>query len=201
MTASETGTFKIFRALPADAPRVAGTIGTSFQDLAFAHWLVPDQAQRLATMKANMAIWAELALDHGMVDVIGDFDAVAVWFEQPSNDEPRDYQQRLDAACGPYADRFRQLDAAFAAHHPHEPHHHLAFLAVLPEWQGQGLGTALLQHHHADYPDTACYLEASSAGSRELYRRHGYQPRNEDLTLPDGPPYWPMWRSPAAPSH
>jgi len=198
----ETGTFRIFRASPQDVPRVAGTIATSFQHLAFASWLVPDQARRLAVMEANMTIWAEFALEHGMVDVIGDFDAVAVWFEQPSNAEPRDYQRRLDDACGPYAARFRQLDEMFAAHHPHEPHHHLAFAAVLPDWEGKGLGSALLNHHHTDNPGTACYLEASSARSRELYRRHGYTPRKHYLALPDdGPLWWPMWRDPAGPSH
>ncbi|HEX5493068.1 MAG TPA: GNAT family N-acetyltransferase [Mycobacteriales bacterium] len=88
----------------------------------------------------------------------------------------------------------------FEAHHPSEPHHYLAFLAVRPERQGAGLGSALLRHHHArlDRTGVAAYLEASSPRSRELYLRHGYRPRGEPFTVPDGTPFWPMWRTPSA---
>jgi hypothetical protein len=54
------------------------------------------------------------------------------------------------------------------------PHHHLALLAVSPAHQHRGPGTA---------------------GSRRLYARHGYR-AGEPFQLPDGAPFWPMWREP-----
>lgn len=81
---------------------------------------------------------------------------------------------------------------------PEEPRHHLALLAVDPARQGGGLGSTLLRHHHAtlDGNGTPAYLEASSPGSRDLYRRHGYELR-ETFALPDGTKFWPMWRPPS----
>lgn len=185
----------IIQARPGHAPRVASTIAAAFQHLAVAGWLVPDQKMRYPTLRADMLIWAEHALTHGMVDVADDFDAVAVWLPQPSNAEPDHYDRRLEKACGQYTPRFRQLDEAFAAHHPHQPHHHLAFLATRPDRQGDGLGTALLNHHHNAYPEVDCYLEASSPQSRDLYLKHGYHQLEPELKLPDdGPVMYPMWR-------
>jgi hypothetical protein len=41
------------------------------------------------------------------------------------------------------------------------------------------------------------YLNAGSARSRELYRRHGFEVM-EEFSLPDdGPPLWRMWRVPS----
>ena len=39
------------------------------------------------------------------------------------------------------------------------------------------------------------YLEASCERNRELYLRHGFELRAE-LTLPEGPTLWLMWRDP-----
>lgn len=181
---------------PDEAPLAANIIADAFQHLDVAAWLVADADQRRAVVERNMTIWTEHALKHGIVSVTIDHVGIAVWF--PTNDplpDPDDYDERLDNMCAPYGDRFRQLDATFAVHHPHgEPHHHLAFLAVRPGHQGEGIGSALLRQHHEMYPDVAMYLEASSRESRALYLRHGYLDRGR-FTLPeDGPPLWAMWR-------
>jgi GNAT superfamily N-acetyltransferase len=183
---------------PAVAAIAAEIIADAFQHLAVSAWLVPDAdagAVR-AVLELDMAIWTEYALLHGMVDLTGDRSAVAVWFPAGGDPlpEPVDYDARLAAATGRYLARFRALDTAFEANHPHgEKHHHLAFLAVRPGYQGRGIGSALLRHHHARYPTVPAYLEASSRRSRALYLRHGYVGRGE-FTLPDGPPMWPCWR-------
>jgi predicted N-acetyltransferase YhbS len=79
-----------------------------------------------------------------------------------------------------------------------EPHHYLAFLAVRPSRQCRGIGSALLDRHHARLDDAGvpAYLEANHPRNRELYLRHGYRDRAE-IQLPDGgPAVWPMWREP-----
>jgi GNAT superfamily N-acetyltransferase len=198
----------IRRATPDDATMVAELVAAAFAPLDAVAWLVPDEAVRSRIMTANFRIFVDHAIEHGHIDVIDDSvpspnggdPAAAVWFPRTGPlPEPPDYERRLAAACGPWTSRFEVLDELFEENHPAEPHHHLALLAVRPDRQGAGLGSALLRHHHAtlDGSGTAAYLEASSTGSRDLYLRHGYEPR-EPFTLPDGTPFWPMWRPPAA---
>ena len=198
--ASELTRYRVVQAGPGDDAVAAEIIADAFQHLDVAAWLVPDAGAARAVLERDMRIWTEYALRHGMVDLIGDLSAVAVWFPAGGDPlpEPDDYDARLAVATGPHLPRFRALDIAFEAHHPHgDRHHHLAVLAVRPGHQGRGIGSALLRHHHARYPDMPAYLEASSRRSRALYLRHGYVGRGE-FTLPDGPPMWPCWRPASA---
>ncbi len=189
----------VVRATHADADLAADLIAEAFAGLDATAWLVPDPSERRAVLRDNFRIFVDHALEHGEVHLADGGTGVAVWFfadrEIP---QPADYDQRLAEACGVNADRFAVLDTLFADNHPHEAHHHLAFLAVRPERQGAGIGTALLAHHHArlDEHSMPAYLDASSTGSRELYARHGYELR-EPFRLPDGTAFWPMWRPPA----
>lgn len=174
---------------------VAELIATAFAGLEAVPYLVPEPAERVGVLTANFRIFVEYAMEHGEVDVIDEGPAAAVWIARTAElPEPPDYDERLAEATGECVDRFRVLDALFDKHHPHEPHHHLAFLAVHPEHQGRGMGTALLDHHHATLGGVAAYLEASSTRSRDLYLRHGYQLRTP-FALPNGALFWPMWRS------
>jgi ribosomal protein S18 acetylase RimI-like enzyme len=183
---------------PDDAAVAADIIADGFAALDAATWLVGDPRQRRDVLARDMLIWTEHALKHGMVNLTEDHNAVAVWFPMAEPiPEPADYDDRLDAACGEWADRFRQLDTTFEANHPHgKAHHHLAFLSVRAGHQGGGVGSALLLHHHERYPEIAMYLEASSLGAKRLYQRHGYLDEGR-FDLPDGPPFWAMWRPPS----
>ncbi|MBF8188657.1 GNAT family N-acetyltransferase [Nonomuraea sp. K274] len=186
------------RATAEDAGQVAELIATAFAELRSVAYLVPDRRERHKVLTANFRIFVDHALEHGEVHVIDDGPAAAVWLPHTSElPEPADYDRRLDEATGEWASRFRELDALFESNHPAEPYHHLAFLAVHPDCQNQGLGTALLRHRHDRLDGARAYLEASSVRSRDLYARHGYQPL-EPFALPDGTLFWPMWR-PAAP--
>jgi len=190
----------IVRAGSTDAVWIADLIGTEFQHLEVTAWLVPDTNERARIMPRNFEIYVEHALTYGEVDVTDDRTAAAVWLPRtsPLPPIPR-YEQRLTQVCGDLVDRFHELDKLFEQHHPEPPHHHLAFLAVRKDRQGQGVGSALLAHHHAelDRDGIAAFLEASSTGSRDLYTRHGYQPVGSTYAAPNGALFWPMWRDPA----
>ncbi|MCW2899564.1 MAG: hypothetical protein JWO67_1829 [Streptosporangiaceae bacterium] len=193
-------TISIRRAASDDGAAVADLVATAFAPLAAVAWLVPDPAARPRILPANFRILVDHALEYGHIDLIDEVPAAAVWFSRTGPlPEPADYERRLAATCAPWTDRFHVLDALFEKNHPEQPHHHLAFLAVHPGHQGGGLGSALLDHHHASLDDTAtpAYLEASSERSRDLYLRHGYRGR-EPFALPDGTLFWPMWRPPAS---
>ena len=82
--------------------------------------------------------------------------------------------------------------------HPRAPHYYLDSLGVEPEWQGRGLGSALMRPvlERCDAERMPAYLNAGSARSRDLYLRHGFRV-TEEFSLPDGgPPLWRMWREP-----
>jgi ribosomal protein S18 acetylase RimI-like enzyme len=190
----------IVRASGEDAPAVTTVIARAFHPLPPGRWLVPDPAERARLLPAYFAILVEHAIRHGEVDIAAGGHAVAVWF--PPSDEPPadpdDYDARVSALVGPHLDRFRLFDETLAKVHPHEPHWYLLFLAVAPEYQGHGLGTALLRHRLAaiDADGQAAYLEAADERSRPLYEREGFTAHQEPFRLPDGPQMFPMWRQP-----
>jgi ribosomal protein S18 acetylase RimI-like enzyme len=173
-------------------------IAVSFDDLAANHYLVPDPADRIPVLAKFFGRLTAHAAEHGRVDVVGGTDApaaTAVWFDYT---RPTPEPEPFDA--GRYQDRFAALDALFAAHHPHPPHWHLAFLAVHPDRQGEGLGGALMRrtHQELDRTGTPAYLEATNADNIRLYRRAGYRDMDPfAIRLPDGTPFFRMWRDPA----
>jgi len=186
---------------PIDTDEITGVLAAAMGDGPVARWLNPDPAVRQRYASAYFEIFAEHAVRHG--EVYASFEGprltgVALWFPFTSPiPPPADYERRVKDASGSAFDRVRELDAALEAHHPVGPHHYLAFVAVHPDHQRRGIGSALLNRHHArlDAAGVPAYLEANDHRNRRLYLRHGYLTRTA-IRLPDGPPIWPMWRPP-----
>ena len=188
---------------PFDTAEITDLVADAMWDGPVARWLQPDATTRQKLTPPYFEIFVEHAVRYGEVYGMADSDTgqmtgVALWFPFTSMiPGPADYDRRLKEVAGDAFDRARELDAAMEAHHPLDPHHYLAFLAVRPDRQGQGIGGALLDRHHnrLDAAGLPAYLEANDPRNRDLYLRHGYQVRSV-LRLPDGPPLWTMWRSP-----
>lgn len=79
--------------------------------------------------------------------------------------------------------------------HPEWPHRHLSVLGVIPEFQGTGVGSALLRQfcNEADVARSASYLETDSEAGKRLYERFGFQEVNR--TNKDGMNFIYMWRA------
>ena len=190
----------VVRAGQADAAVLSHLIADAFFDLAPSQWLIGDQAARRQVFPGYFRLYVEHAIAAGTAHTTADRAAVALWL--PAGSVPLDdYDERLAARTGSAAPRFQAFDAALDRHHPaDQPHEHLAILAVHPDRQGRGIGTALLRARHTilDRAGIPAYLEASSPRARDLYLRHGYVPRpGAPYHLPgSGPPMWPMWREP-----
>jgi GNAT superfamily N-acetyltransferase len=190
----------VVRADASRALHLAGLIGHEFRELPPSVWLVDSRKLRPMFLRDYFAIATEYAASGaGMVETLADESAVAVWFDNTRpHPTPPDYDRRLLAATGRYYERFVALDGELNAHHPTEPHHHLAFIAVAEQVRGTGRAAKLLRHHHdqLDAGYLPAYLEAASPALVTLYRSFGYQPRDPFPLPAGGPAFHPMWRDP-----
>lgn len=186
-------------AAAAEIPTVGRLIAISFDHLPQNRSLVPDEGERLTVMGDFFAFLSESAPQGGKIDVIEDANgglvATAVWFDRTRQlPEIPAYEERMTALAGRWLPNFQALDELFEKHHPEEPHWHLAFLAVHPDHQAAGLGSALMQHTH-ERLDVPAYLEATNEDNIRLYERHGYTRMSPfDIRLPDDTPFFRMWR-------
>jgi ribosomal protein S18 acetylase RimI-like enzyme len=95
----------------------------------------------------------------------------------------------------------RQLLAGFRSMErlrPPQPHWYLAFAAVEPALQGQGIGNALLRLvlQQADSDGVLCYLETPFPRTQALYRRLGFEIVSESRPFKDARPLCRMIRVP-----
>jgi len=179
----------IVRAGEADIEVLSQVIADAFFPLAPCEWLIPDQAARRQIFPGYFRMYVEHAMADGLVHTTPGRDGAALWIlTGPQLPGPPDgYDEHLAQITGPWVERFAVFDAELDDHHlTGLAHHHLAILAVRPDRQGQGTGTALLDAHHAvlDQEGIVAYLEASDERNRGLYLRHGYTDYSAPIELP-----------------
>ncbi|MFF3372866.1 GNAT family N-acetyltransferase [Streptomyces sp. NPDC002680] len=193
-----------------DRELVVRLLDDAFQDDPVSSWVFPDPAHRRATHPRLMAAFLDIVLAEGRVDLAEDGSACALWLSVPTDAHPEgdegdaqgdegDDAAQMREAVDPDNERVELIARLTAGIHPSgRAHEYLWMIAVAPGSQGQGLGTALVQSvlDRCDREGTAAYLEASSARSRTLYERLGFDHLDRPLDLPDGPRMWPMWREP-----
>jgi amino acid transporter/GNAT superfamily N-acetyltransferase len=180
---------------------VTTVLSKAFQTDVPGEWLVPEPDVRATVYPAYFNLLARHALrGAGEVFATADRTAVAIWYAAPygvPDAAPAEYDAQLAAATGPYLPRFLALDAARQAGHPVDrAHHYLNFVAVLPEHQGRGLGSALLASRLSELHrlGTPAYLEATNRRNLALYLHHGFKVIGT-VTVPDGgPTLYRMWR-------
>jgi GNAT superfamily N-acetyltransferase len=187
-----------------DVPRLADALALAFDGDPPMQWFLPDpdsRVQRARTLFDLMLTKVHLERDwcYTTDDVVGG----ALWVP-PGNWHLGIVQQLtllpgMVRVFGRGLARAQRGLAVMEDGHPRTPHYYLDSLGVVPQWQGRGLGSALLGPvlRRCDEQRMPAYLNAGSPRSRELYRRHGFDV-TEEFALPDGgPPLWRMWREPS----
>jgi ribosomal protein S18 acetylase RimI-like enzyme len=204
-------------AQPHERSAIVEMLAAAFADSDVGRWLGGSAADRAA----HFGTAVDGAFAGGIVRVAdeqGTIVGAALWFPYPGvapsplapavltpsafsspppSSPPPSSPPFVEPAVG--AERLALLERLLAERHPTSAaHHHLAYLGVRPDRQGQGIGSYLLIGHHAylHVADLPAYLEANDPRNRQLYLRHGYSDIGPPIVLPTGIPIWPMWRPP-----
>jgi GNAT superfamily N-acetyltransferase len=193
------------RAARTDAGAMAGVLARAFYDDPAFSWVLRADPGRMKILERGFElflsrIWMLQEETYTTAGVV----AVAVW-ERPDEWKLGAARQlrlapAMVAIFGRHLPRLVRALATLEAKHPREPHFYLPFVGVAPEWQGRGLGSAVMAPmlERCDAEGTPAFLEASTPRNRALYERHGFAV-TEEFTLGGGaPPQWRMWRQPAA---
>jgi GNAT superfamily N-acetyltransferase len=190
-------------ATAAEVPEMALALARAFFDDPAFTWVLRGDPGRMAMLERGFALFLRrIFMEQRATFTTAGAAGVAAW-ELPGRWKVGLARQMrlLPALLGVFGRRVPRLLRALAtleAGHPEEHHHYLAFLGVRPEWQGRGLGSALLTPvlERCDREGMPAFLEASTPRNRALYERHGFAVR-EEFTLGAGaPPQWRMWRVP-----
>lgn len=188
-----------------DRELVVRLLDQAFQDDPVSSWVFPGDEYRRTTHHRLMAAFTGIVLAEGRIDVTEDGSACALWLSVPGEEHDveegtaDDGPAQLRAAVDPGNERIELIGRLTAEIHPAgRAHEYLWMIGVTPEHQGEGIGSALVQHvlDRCDRQGLPAYLEASSARSRALYERLGFELIGRPLDLPNGPQMWPMWREP-----
>lgn len=97
---------------------------------------------------------------------------------------------------GPVVLRALRWRLAWHGVHPREAHSHLGPVAVLPEFQGKGIGSEMVKNYCSmlDQNGETSYLETDKHENVRLYSRFGFEVTKEFSVL--GVPNWIMRRRP-----
>lgn len=191
------------RSAAADQPAISRVLAGAFADDPVCAWTIPGAARRRAILPALFALFAAAYQPLGTSDVVEDGGVVgaALW-APPGTHAVTDADAEAFAAaiahvCGPDSGRMLEAVALLEEQHPAADCYYLDLLGVDPAHHGRGLGSALLSSalRRCDAEGSPAYLDATSPRNRRLYARHGFAVVGE-ITLPDGPSLWSMWRDP-----
>ena len=188
------------KSAPADLATMGSVLAAAFHDDPVVSWMVPDEQRRRADLPTLMRLFAARVQPHGENHVNETGTGAAVWAPPGATFTREDdawFESELVALAGDAIGRTGELMAVMDEHHPHDPHHYLNLLGVVPDQQGSGVGSALLRAvlDRADRDGQPAYLEATTLQNRGLYERHGFEVTRV-LRCADSPPLWAMWRDP-----
>lgn len=189
------------RAMNHELAGVSLTLARAFADDPIPGYCFPDAGRRSRALPAFFDLVVQTLAPYDEIYTVGDSVGGAVWVppDRPVIPEHAEesFNARVAEIAGVDLDRVVAVTSLMEEHHPQETCAYLWFLGVEPATQGRGHGSALMAPvlRRCDAQRTPAYLEATTTRSRDLYLRHGFQVVTE-LTVPGGPPMWPMWREP-----
>lgn len=191
------------KAIADDLQQAAVVLAAAFYDDPGAQWYFPDEARRRLQLERVFHFYLrKLWFPHDECLVTAGVVGAATWL--PPGKLHLSIGRQLLLLPGLALTLGRSLVhvlrgmAAMEADHPKESHYYLPFIGVHPEWQGGGIGGALMVPvlKRCDRESIPAYLEASAPRNRSLYMRFGFEVTEEFRLGKGSPPMWRMWRKP-----
>jgi ribosomal protein S18 acetylase RimI-like enzyme len=185
----------------AEAAVLARRLQDAFRDDPVQRWLFPGDAAYEGRGLANFELMVRRMLEVGLVHTTAGLEGAALWLPPG-----RDLLERPGGALFSARSilflrggivRGARFFAVLARNHPPGPHWYLPVLGTAPEYQGRGVGSALLRAllARSDAEGLPAYLESSKERNVPFYQRHGFELQGS-LRTPGGPTVWPMLRAP-----
>jgi ribosomal protein S18 acetylase RimI-like enzyme len=189
------------RAAMNDIADLAGLFAVAFSTDPVFDWMARKGSGRTPALERFFHwLLAERSISYGEVWMTDG--AAAIWLPPGAASSPGGFVEQLKLLplflrlCGvTRLMRGAALAETMEKNHPHAPHYYLCAIAVTPDFQGQGLGGALLDAtlKRVDATGMPAYLENSNPRNTPLYERHGFVTRRN--IAPKGcPPMLAMWR-------
>jgi ribosomal protein S18 acetylase RimI-like enzyme len=185
----------------ADADTVGATLARAFDDDPLVGHFLPNAESRPDKARRMFRLLLKLGLPHHSCYMTNGAESVALW--RPPNQwhlSIMDYLANGPSLLGIFgAGALRVMSAMdyIEKKHPREPHWYLQTLGTDPSKQGKGFAGKVVRHQLAiaDRDRVPCYLESSKSTNIPVYQALGFRVTGE-ITLPNGPTVWPMWRDP-----
>lgn len=189
------------KAVREEIPAMSRMLARSFHDDPIVEWVFRDEATRPKYAARFFGGRARVLGPQDEIYTVEGVAGVAMWARPDEWRDPALKAAKELALLAPGVGR-RMVQTVrgliqVESRHPKPPHWYLAVLGTDPDRQGEGIGTALLQPvlEECDRHDIPAYLETGRERNVGFYNRHGFKV-SEQLTLPNGPPIWLMWREP-----
>lgn len=180
---------------PGDEKQIVKLLADAFQEDPLYHAFVHDPAKRRRFLEEFMRFRLRFGVKKGLVFVEKECRGAAILIRPDQQMTPWDLIRLggLGAMLRSCTGEERKFIMAFNTRMDQErdrivrqPFWHLSPMAVTPEYQGQGCGTALLQRVTQEVAQSGlpCYLETQTARNIPLYERCGFESRSR-VQLPE----------------
>jgi ribosomal protein S18 acetylase RimI-like enzyme len=191
------------RATQKDTQQLSSMFAAAFMNDPVMDWIARPGAQRRDGLQRFFHwVLSVRAIPFGEVWMADDASVCAAWLPPDAPASPGGLLEQIKLfpmflnLCGwTRLLRGQGMADAMEKNHPHERHYYLAFIAVAPQFQGMGLGSAMMEAtlKRVDASGSPAYLENSNPKNTRLYERCGFTTQKNIAPKP-APPLLAMWR-------
>jgi ribosomal protein S18 acetylase RimI-like enzyme len=183
-----------------DQDQTVAVVVLAFSADPVARWSYPDPHEYLKHFPDLVRALGGQAFAHGSAYYVDGFSGAALWLPpdvQPLEEEMTALLRRT--APGRRQEEIFSVLEQMGSYHPTEPHWYLPLIGVDPAQQGNGYGSALMEHAliPCDRENKPAYLESTNPRNIPLYKRHGFELMGT-IQVGSSPPIFPMLRRPQA---